>query len=106
MSNSRPTIPPQHRSVGQAAPTTSVDNALWLLELIGDRQALRVAEAADVFLERGAFSAEQAERYLRAAAGHGLALRIHGDQFTESGAIPLAVGLGAVALGRTIGVHA
>ena len=49
-----------------------------------------VAEAADVFLERGAFSAEQAERYLRAAAGHGLALRLHGDQFTEAGAIPLA----------------
>ena len=48
-----------------------------------------------MFLERGAFSAEQAERYLRAAAGHGLALRIHGDQFTESGAIPLAVELGA-----------
>jgi DNA-binding IclR family transcriptional regulator len=27
---------------------TSVDNALWLLELIGERQALRVAEAADL----------------------------------------------------------
>ncbi len=58
-------------------------------------EAARVAEAADVFLERGAFSAEQAERYLRAAAGHGLALRIHGDQFTEAGAIELAIALGA-----------
>jgi imidazolonepropionase len=48
-----------------------------------------------VFLERGAFSADQAGRYLQAAAGHGLLLRIHGDQFTESGAIPLAVELGA-----------
>ena len=28
--------------------TTSVDNALWLLELVGERQALRVAEAADL----------------------------------------------------------
>jgi IclR family transcriptional regulator, acetate operon repressor len=28
--------------------TTSVDNALRLLELIGDRQALRVAEAAEL----------------------------------------------------------
>src|SRR3954447_24546403 len=27
---------------------TSVDNALWLLQLIGERQALRVAEAADL----------------------------------------------------------
>jgi len=58
-------------------------------------EAARVAEAADVFLERGAFSAAQAERYLRAAAAQGLALRLHGDQFTESGAIPLAVELGA-----------
>jgi imidazolonepropionase len=57
--------------------------------------AARLAEAADVFLERGAFTAEQAERYLVAAAEHGLALRIHGDQFSESGAIPLAVALGA-----------
>src|SRR3954452_24325531 len=58
-------------------------------------EAARVAEAADVFLERGAFTAKQAERYLRAAAAHGLALRLHGDQFTESGAIPLAGALGA-----------
>jgi DNA-binding IclR family transcriptional regulator len=27
---------------------TSVDNALWLLQLVGERQALRVAEAADL----------------------------------------------------------
>ena len=37
----------------------------------------------------------QARRYLEAARDHGLALRLHGDQFTESGAIPLAVELGA-----------
>jgi imidazolonepropionase len=48
-----------------------------------------------VFLERGAFDARQARRYLTACAAAGLALRLHGDQFTESGAIPLAVELGA-----------
>jgi imidazolonepropionase len=58
-------------------------------------RAAEVAEAADVFLERGAFDAEQARRYLEACARAGLALRLHGDQFTESGAIPLAVELGA-----------
>lgn len=57
--------------------------------------AARVAEAADVFLERGAFDAGQARRYLTACRDAGLALRLHGDQFTESGAIPLAIGLGA-----------
>ena len=54
-----------------------------------------LAEAADVFLERGAFDASQARRYLGACRDAGLALRLHGDQFTESGAIPLAVELGA-----------
>jgi imidazolonepropionase len=58
-------------------------------------EAAKVAEAADVFLERGAFDAPQARRYLEPCAASGLALRLHGDQFTEAGAIPLAVGLGA-----------
>jgi imidazolonepropionase len=54
-----------------------------------------LATAADVFLERGAFDAVQARRYLEACRDAGLALRLHGDQFTESGAIPLALELGA-----------
>jgi imidazolonepropionase len=57
--------------------------------------AAQLAEAADVFLERGAFDATQARRYLEACAAAGLALRLHGDQFTEQGAVPLAVELGA-----------
>ena len=57
--------------------------------------AAELAEAADVFLERGAFDAPQARRYLEACRDAGLGLRLHGDQFTESGAIPLAVELGA-----------
>ena len=58
-------------------------------------EAARLAEAADVFLERGAFDAAQARRYLEACGDAGLALRLHGDQFTEAGAIPLAIELGA-----------
>ncbi len=58
-------------------------------------EAAPLAEAADVFLERGAFDAAQARRYLEACRDAGLELRLHGDQFTESGAIPLAVELGA-----------
>jgi imidazolonepropionase len=57
--------------------------------------AAPLADAADVFLERGAFDAAQARRYLETCHAAGLALRLHGDQFTESGAIPLAVELGA-----------
>ncbi|MGH3033251.1 MAG: imidazolonepropionase [Gaiellaceae bacterium] len=58
-------------------------------------EAARLAEAADVFLERGAFDAVQARRYLEACRAAGLALRLHADQFTEAGGISLAVELGA-----------
>jgi imidazolonepropionase len=64
-----------------------------LLEVLPE--AAQLAEAADVFLERGAFDVGQARRYLEACRAAGLALRLHGDQFTEQGAIPLAVELGA-----------
>jgi imidazolonepropionase len=58
-------------------------------------EAAQLAEAADVFLERGAFDQTQARRYLTACRAAGFTLRAHGDQFTEQGAIPLAVELGA-----------
>jgi len=58
-------------------------------------EAAQIAEAADVFLERGAFDRDQARRYLEACSDVGLELRLHGDQFSDQGAIPLAVELGA-----------
>lgn len=57
--------------------------------------AAQLAEAADVFVERGAFDVPQARRYLEACREAGLALRLHGDQFSELGAVSLAVELGA-----------
>jgi imidazolonepropionase len=58
-------------------------------------EAARLAVAADVFVEDGAFTVEQARRYLEACSARGLALRLHGDQFTELGAIGLAIELAA-----------
>jgi imidazolonepropionase len=57
-----------------------------------------LATAADCFLERGAFSADECRPYLAAAKERGLTLRIHGDQFSECGAIPLAAELGAASV--------
>jgi imidazolonepropionase len=48
-----------------------------------------------VFCERGAFDVAQAKRYLEGAREHGLALRLHGDQFAEIGAVDLAIELEA-----------
>jgi imidazolonepropionase len=58
-------------------------------------EAAALADAADVFLERGAFDVAQARRYLEACRRVGLDLRLHGDQFTELGAIALAIELDA-----------
>ena len=66
----------------------------WLIaEVLPD--AARIAVAADVFVERGTFDVEQARRYLLACRDAGLVLRLHGDQLSEIGAVPLAVELGA-----------
>jgi imidazolonepropionase len=58
-------------------------------------EAAPLARFADVFLERGSFEAPEAKRYLEACREHGLALRLHADQFSERGAVPLSIELGA-----------
>ena len=80
-----------------ALPPEHADADEYLDFLLADvlPDAAPLAAAADVFLERGAFDAAQARRYLEACRDAGLALRLHGDQFTEAGAIPLAIELGA-----------
>jgi imidazolonepropionase len=82
------TVPPEHADTGAEA---------YVDFLLGEvlPEAARLAEAADVFVERGAFDVRQARRYLVACRSAGLELRLHGDQFTELGAVPLAVELGA-----------
>ena len=79
-------VPPEHTGADEY-----VD---WLIEdVLPD--AARIATAADVFVERETFGVDQARRYLVACRAAGLDLRIHGDQLTEMGAVPLAVELGA-----------
>ena len=49
----------------------------------------KLAQFADVFCDRGAFSAEEAEQIFRAAHEHGIALRAHMGQLTETRLEPL-----------------
>ncbi|TAM76958.1 imidazolonepropionase [bacterium] len=49
---------------------------------------------ADAFCEPGYFTVEQTRRYLVAARGHGLRLRLHCDEFADGGAAALAEELG------------
>ncbi|MEU0464832.1 imidazolonepropionase [Amycolatopsis sp. NPDC006131] len=53
---------------------------------------------ADVFCETGAFDEAQSERVLRAAARHGLGLRVHGNQLGPGPGVRLAVRMGAASV--------
>jgi imidazolonepropionase len=55
-----------------------------------------LAASCDVFCERGVFTADQSRRLLRAAAGYGLAPRLHADELAPSGGAELAAELGAL----------
>jgi imidazolonepropionase len=79
-------VPPEHASADEY-----LDFAL--AEVLPE--AASVAEAADVFVERGTFDVAQARRYLEACRAAGLELRLHADQFTEAGGVALAIELGA-----------
>ncbi|MGW5052948.1 imidazolonepropionase [Actinokineospora sp. NPDC004072] len=53
---------------------------------------------ADVFCETGAFDADQSRAVLTAAAGHGLGLRVHGNQLGPGPGVALAVELDAASV--------
>jgi imidazolonepropionase len=56
----------------------------------------RLAVACDVFCEPGAFDGVEARAILGAARAHGLALKLHADEFEGSGGAELAAELGAL----------
>jgi imidazolonepropionase len=53
------------------------------------------ARFCDVFCEGGVFDPDQSRRILEAAAGFGMALRLHADELAPSGGAELAAELGA-----------
>ena len=58
--------------------------------------AAGLAEAADAFCETIAFSSPQVARVFEAAADHGLKVKLHADQLSDSGGAALAAGFGAL----------
>ncbi len=55
-----------------------------------------LARFTDVFVEEGAFTAQDARAIARSAMDHGLGLRMHVDQLTAGGGAELAADLGAL----------
>ena len=55
-----------------------------------------LADAIDVYCDRGAFTLAETERVLRAGRALGLAVRVHAEQVAFTGAAALAASLGAL----------
>lgn len=63
-----------------------------------------LAEFCDVFCEEGAFTLEESERILTAAAELGLDLKIHAEEFTPMGGAALAARLGAASADHLVAI--
>jgi imidazolonepropionase len=58
----------------------------------------KLAGAADIFIEAEAWNAAEAERILSSAQRHGLAIKLHCEQFHNVGGLELGVRIGALSV--------
>jgi imidazolonepropionase len=75
-------------------------------EIVPAVAAAGLARFCDVFCERGVFDAAESRRVLAAGVRHGLAPRLHADEFADSGGAELAAELGALSADHLIAVSA
>jgi imidazolonepropionase len=91
-------VPPEHRQ----------DRRRYLdlicEEIVPAAAAAGLARFCDVFCEEGVFSAAESRRVLEAGARHGLAPRLHADEFADSGGAELAAELGALSADHLMAV--
>ena len=75
------------------------DRESYIAELVEEAlpeiSRLGLADFADVFCERGVFTVDESRRILKAATALGLGLRIHADEFSDTGGAALAAELQA-----------
>ncbi|MDQ2925009.1 MAG: imidazolonepropionase [Acidobacteriota bacterium] len=67
-------------------------------ELIPEVANTALASAVDIFVEREAWRPDEAEKVLSCALSHGLAIKMHAEQFHAIGGLELAVELGALSV--------
>lgn len=73
-------------------------------EIVPEVAARGLARFCDVFCEAGVFSPEESRRVLEAGIRHGLAPRLHADEFADSGGAELAAELGALSADHLMAV--
>lgn len=94
-------VPPEYRRHGS-------DRSRYLdlicEEIIPATAEQGLAQFCDVFCEQGVFTADESRRVLEAGVRHGLAPRLHADEFVDSGGAELAAELGALSADHLIAV--
>ncbi|OGS56035.1 MAG: imidazolonepropionase [Euryarchaeota archaeon RBG_19FT_COMBO_56_21] len=83
-------VPPEFKGDGDAY----VD--FMAIEVLPDIARRKLAEFCDVFCEKGVFDVPQSRKVLLAAKGLGLGLKVHADEFSNSGGAQLAAEVGAI----------
>jgi imidazolonepropionase len=66
--------------------------------LIPEVARRKLARAVDVFVEKEAWSVAEAEQILAAARQHGLAIKLHTEQFNRVGGLELGLRMGALSV--------
>ena len=67
-------------------------------ELIPETSRRALAQAVDIFIEKEAWSAKEAESVLTCALEHGLRIKVHAEQFHCVGGVELALRLNALSI--------
>lgn len=67
-------------------------------DLIPEVTRRQLAQAVDVFVEKEAWQPEEAEQIFRAAQSHGLAIKLHSEQFHAIGGLELGVRMQALSI--------
>jgi imidazolonepropionase len=67
-------------------------------DLIPEAARRGLAQAVDIFIEKEAWNAAEAESVLTCALEHGLRIKVHAEQFHSVGGVELAMRLGALSV--------
>lgn len=84
-------------------PPVKADNRAWYVEqmrreLIPEVARRKLATAVDVFVEREAWHPHQAEQMFESARAHGLAIKLHTEQFQRIGGLELGLRMNALSV--------
>ena len=81
------TVPAEYRA----------DRDVYVRQLINEQlpAIAGLADQADAYVDRGAFTVDEARQIFEAARDAGLGIRVHAEQVTHTGAAAMAAGLGA-----------